>query len=211
MAIFSVFSVLFCSGLIYFEDTLAETSQENTEKNGEEESRETRNFKTPYDFGYELRDDQKRERQRTQFQGKRGGEKPLTLEIIAPEDHIATTFNPYPEFWIQISSIPELPLQYNLIQDRKSIWEGNVEVESTLFLLKVEDAVPSLSPGIYVLAIGYNCPEDCYVARIAFEVVQKDELIQNIVEQNKNIKEKIKFLSKEGYWYDAQSLIFQMD
>ena len=195
------------------QDSNLNESSENTETVEEQEQpkkidrREI--IKTPKDFGYTL-PHEGNERQRTEFQGKRGEEKPFSLKILAPNDHIGKTMERYPQFWIQVAPIPKTPLQYNVMLNGTSLWQGTLIPKSNLLSLKVPERLPPLSPGIYVLAVGHGCPQDCYVARIAFEVVEKDKMLAEKVSQAIDLEKKIKLLAEGGYWFEAQSYIVEM-
>ncbi len=168
------------------------------------ESREA--IKTPKDFGYES-EKEETDRQRREFQGKRGEDKPFALEIFVPRNHRAKTISSHPKFWLWIEPLPKKPIQYNLMHNSLSKWDGEFTPTSNLQSLKFPENLPPLFPGVYILTVSYGCPQDCYVARIAFEVVE-DKVVEEKVKKV-NVQEKIKLLSEEGYWIDAQSYLFE--
>lgn len=184
--------------------TTNKANSESQDKGQITESREA--IQTPKDFGYESEEDNT-DRQRTEFQGKRGEDKPFSLEILVPRNHRAKTISSHPKFWLWIEPLPKKPIQYNLMHNSLSKWDGEFTPTSNLQLLKFPENLPPLFPGVYILTVSYGCPKNCYVARIAFEVVE-DKVVEEKVSQV-NVQETIKLLSEEGYWIDAQSYLFE--
>lgn len=214
----TVYFIILCKILLNNLSSVAEPlpkSQKN--RNGTQEIQEiqeiqepitNRQYRTPEDTGYQPPSEDK-ERQSIEFQGKRGGtEKILKLKVLAPSDHKGQTLKAHPEFWIELERLPESPLQFNLIakKEAKSRWKGEVNPNANLFSLKYPRNLPPLEPGVYILAIGYKCPESCQSLRMAFAIVKDENLIKEL-QQKTSVEEKINLLAKRGFWFDAQSLI----
>ncbi|EAZ88286.1 DUF928 domain-containing protein [Crocosphaera chwakensis] len=127
---------------------------------------------------------------------------------MAPSDHKGQTLKSYPEFWIDVETLPEYPLQINLIAKKgaKSVWREDINPKSNLFAVKYPENLPPLEPGVYILAVGYKCPESCQSLRMSFAIV-KDENLTRLLQETISIEEKIKLLAEKGFWFDAQSLI----
>lgn len=215
----TVYCIILCKILLNNLGSVAEPppkSQENRNGTQDRQDRQdrqepiiNRQYRTPEEAGYRPPSEDK-ERQSIEFQGKRGGTaKILKLKILAPSDHKGQTLKSHPEFWIDVETIPESPIQFNLIakKDAKSLWRGEIIPKSNLFALKYPENLPSLEPGVYILAVGYKCPQSCQSLRMAFNIVKDAEMIQQLQEKT-SVEEKIKFLAKRGFWFDAQSLIF---
>ncbi len=199
-AIFACLTVQL-NGIGYAQSQQIETSPQKTEN-----QKPIKYIVSPQSYEYK-KPKKERENQVTRTQGKRGGEEnKILMQILAPEDHVARTIKPNPEFWLHISEQPSSPLRYNIIRDGETIWTGEIIPKSNLFRIKYPENLPPLTPGIYVLGVGLGCPENCSGVRIAFEIVPNSNL-QNVVKSTIEIQEKIKLFAKEGYWFDAQSLI----
>ena len=206
----AIYSIIVCQMLVNPLTTVAESegNRSNTQENRQESFNDKIGYPTPEDAGYKPPSDET-QRQNIEFQGKRGGtEKILKLKVLAPSDHQGQTLKSRPEFWIDMESIPQYPLQINLIAKKGaiSVWREDLNPKSNLFALKYPESLPPLEPGVYILAVGYKCPDSCQSLRMSFVIVEDENLIKEL-QNTISVEQKIKLLAEKGFWFDAQSLL----
>ena len=158
--------------------------------------------------------------QRTEGAGSRGCNQavPISLRLLAPNDHVAATVLGHPSFLWYVSKIPTTPMRFTLVEPGivKPLLEEWVKVDKPgIVQLHLPTKVQELEIGKqYKWSVSIVCnqerPSENIYARAWIERVPKElDLVQNLAAAT-NGSQRATIYAKSGIWFDAIAITYSV-
>lgn len=151
--------------------------------------------------------------------GRRGCDlnNPIDINLLAPNDHIATTVSGHPTFLWNVSKTTSVPMRFALVESSvaEPVLELQLKVEKPgIYEIKVPPNIPELKVGrIYRWTVSLTCNEtspsqDSY-AYVIFERVPITSKLAQELAVATNERERSLVYAQSGIWYDAISTMWK--
>lgn len=157
--------------------------------------------------------------QRTEGAGSRGcseAARPISLNLIVPDDHIGVTVSGHPTFLFHISEATSAPVRFTLVERGRAepVLKKQINVENPgIVQLDLPPEVPELTEGKqYRWTVSIPCNEkrpssDIFAEALIKRVASPSNLEQELGRATKEF-ERASIYAKNGIWYEASSIIY---
>lgn len=154
---------------------------------------------------------------RTQGAGSRGCSegKPISLNLITPNDHVATTVSAHPTFMWHVSA--PAPMSFALVEPgvAKPVLEKQLQVEKAgIVQLDLPQEIPQLVEGKeYRWTVSIVCNENNPAENIyAQSWIKRVRITPNLKQKLGTVtqeRERAAVYAQNGVWYDASATIYK--
>ena len=159
--------------------------------------------------------------QRTEGAGSRGcseATRSVSLNLLVPQDHVATTVSAHPTFLWHISAQPPAPVRFTLVEqdvNKQPILKTQVQINKPgIVKLQLPPNTPDLAIGKqYRWTVSLVCnekrPSSNVLAQAMIERVAETSNLKKELAATSEERVRAKVYAQSGIWYDAIAASYQ--